>query len=358
VGVRMQVEAKDITYTVVEDLTSIFEVLVEGSVVDDVTGGAPGSAVQLDADRDGVFLKALENGDYCLAGELERVLPLHGTTTHSFEVTIGARGYLPQTITVTVLAAAALPVQLPEVRLRPFPVRVQGRVVQSSTNRDAAAAAVVRVGNVGAQGRLALRTPLHADHGATTPVQRRTAARAGVVRRLARDATGGTDVLALTGPAVAGTPVIGFVPQQRLEFVPVATVGPGPGEVTLTQPLTRSYPADTEVEEFTFATPAGAPGRRLTRDALAGDGLLLLDGVVGPATTVVQVGDAGSGPIEFHAVGARADGDGYYALEGIGGVTGIALRARPTPTGPPGPAAPWTIDYGRSSNLVNLKLAP
>jgi hypothetical protein len=128
--------------------------------------------------------------------------------------------------------------------------------------------------------------------------------------------------------------------------------------VQLTQPLTRSYPAGTPLDEFTFSTPVGAPVRRLTRKALAGDGLLLLDDVSDPAATAVQVGDAATGPIEFHAVGAKADSGGYYALDGVGGVTELTFRARPTPNDPPGPAVEWTLDYGSSPNLVDLQLAP
>lgn len=357
-GVRMQVDANARTYTVVEDLTSVFDVLVEGTVVDDVTGTAPRTTLELETDREGVFVKALDNGIFCLAGELDWVLPRHATTAHSFPLTIRARGYLPQTFLVSAPAAGALPLTLPEARLRPSPVRVQGRVVQSSMNRTAAAGAIIRIANVGAQSRIALRTPLHADHGATTPVQRRNATPAGVVRNLSRDAARGTDVLALTGAAVAGTPVLGLEPARQLEFVPVAAAGPGPSEVTLTQPLTRSYLAGTEVDEFTFSTPGGSPVRQLTRDALVGDGLLLLNDIIGLAATAVQVGDAAAGPIELHAVGAVTDADGYYALDGVGGVTEISLRARPTPTGVAGPTVLWKLDYGSSSNLVNLQLAP
>ncbi len=358
-GVRVEVEASGRTYTVVEDVTSVFGVLVTGTATDDVTGTAPRTALELRTDREGVFAKALESGAFCLAGELERVLPGHATTPHSFALRIRAAGYVAQTVTVSAPAASAIPIVLAPVALRPLPIRVQGRVVQSSTDRSPAPGAIVRVADDGAQGRLSLRTPLHADHALGAPVQARAAAPVGAQRTLTRDAAGGADILALSGAPVTGTPVLGLEPQRRLEFVPVAMTGPAPREITLTQRLTRSYPAGTPVAEFAFTTPTPTPPmRQLTRGARAGDGLLLLNGSVATAATAVQVGDAAAGPIELHSVGAVADPQGFYALDGVGGVATITLRARPTPGGAAGPVVPWTLDAGRSPNLVNLQLAP
>lgn len=357
-GVRFQVEANRRTFTVVEDLTSVFEVLVTGQVLDDVTGRPLRTTLELDAGREGLFVKALESGVFSLAGEIEWAFFNHATTSYSFSLTIVARGYLPQTVPVNVPQASALPLTLPTVRLRPLPVRVEGRVIRSSMNRTAPPTAIVRILGVGGQGRLALRTPLHADHDVNTPVQARQAAPAGAVRTLTRDAERGSRGLALTGPAVVGTPVLGLEPQRELEFVPVSGPGFGAGEVDLGLPLTRSYGAGTPVDEFTFSTPAAAPVRTVDRAALAGDGLLLLDAPIGLAATAAQVGDAASGPIEFHSVGAVTDADGFYVLDGIGGVTEVTLRARPTPTGTAGPGVLWALDYSRASNVVNLQLAP
>lgn len=357
-GVRFEVNANSRTYTVVEDLTSVFEVLVLGQVLDDVTGRPVRTTLELDAGREGLFAKALDNGAFTLAGEIEWAFFDHATTSYSFPLTISARGYDPQTVPVNVPQGSDLPLTLPTVRLRPLPVRVQGRVIRSSMNRTAPPAAIVRIAGVGGQGRLALRTPLHAEHGVNTPVQARQAAPAGTVRTLARDAERGSRGLALTGPAVVGTPVLGLEPQRALEFVPVAGPGVGAGEVDLGLPLTRSYAAGTPVDEFTFSTPAASPVRAVGRAALAGDGLLLLDAPIGLSATAVQVGDAVSGPIELHSVGAETDADGFYVLDGIGGVAEIILRARPTPTGTAGPDVLWAIDYSRASNIVNLQLAP
>jgi hypothetical protein len=358
VGTRFQVEANRRTYTVVEDLASVFEVLVTGEVFDDVTGGPLRTTLELDAGREGLFAKALANGAFALAGETEWAFFNHATTPYSFPLTISARGYLPQIVPVSVPQALPLPLALPTVRLRPLPVRVEGRVTLSSMNRNAPPASIVRILGIGGHGRVALRTPLHADHDVNTPVQARQAAPAGTIRTLARDAERGARTLALTGPAVVGTPVLGIAPQRELEFVPVSAPGLGAGEVDLGLPLTRGYLAGTEVDEFTFSTPAAAPVRTVERAALAGDGLLLLDAAIGLATTAVQVGTSVTGPIELHSVGATTDADGFYALEGIGGVTEITLRARPTPTGAAGPGVLVALDYGRASNVVNLQLAP
>ena len=84
----------------------------------------------------------------------------------------------------------------------------------------------------------------------------------------------------------------------------------------------------------------------------------MLDAALDPDTAAVQIGNPATPQVEYAAVGALADAAGFYALDGIGGVETIDLRARATAVSPQGPRFPRTLEYGRPINVVNLKLAP
>ena len=72
----------------------------------------------------------------------------------------------------------------------------------------------------------------------------------------------------------------------------------------------------------------------------------------------MQIGNPATPEVEFAAVGALSDADGFYALEGIGGVETVDLRGRATAVSPDGPRFSRTLEYGRRTNVVNLRLAP
>jgi hypothetical protein len=150
---------------------------------------------------------------------------------------------------------------------------------------------------------------------------------------------------------VAGT-ILSIGGDAATELVRVAGA-PAASAVPLEGPLVRGYVQGTPVKRASLG--AAGPARRLTRDANAGDGLLLLD-----ATTTarwLEIGDPLTADVEYRAKGALADAAGYYALDGIGGVAAIDVVAAP-PVGAAGPKVSWAIDYGRPVNVVDLQLAP
>jgi hypothetical protein len=254
-------------------------------------------------------------------------------------------------------AGAALPVTAAGVDLRPFPVRLEGRVTRSTLNPAPVADAIVRIANRQGQALVSLRTPVHEPHPQGTEVRPITVADNGTERRLAAPAESDArtvvldDVSGLTGRVVA------FDWRRELEFARVETVDAASSTAALSAPLTRAYRRDTRLKQFTVS-PGTPPSRSLDRDADAGDGLLVLDGPLDADTAAVQIGNPAAPEVEFAAVGALSDADGFYALDGIGGVETVDLHARATVVSPDGPRFPRTLEYGRRTNVVNLRLAP
>ncbi|MFQ5813112.1 MAG: hypothetical protein ACE5I2_07980 [Anaerolineae bacterium] len=127
-----------------------------------------------------------------------------------------------------------------------------------------------------------------------------------------------------------------------------------PGDVTLRGALNRSFPATTEVQKVTL----GAIGttRSLAREADAGDGLLILDGVLDVDT--IEIADPTPELVEYHALGALTDAEGFYQLNGIGRVRTVHLDARATGFAALAMPVPWTITYRQSVNIINFRLSP
>jgi hypothetical protein len=118
--------------------------------------------------------------------------------------------------------------------------------------------------------------------------------------------------------------------------------------VTLEHALHRSYAAGAVVRGVT--TGAGA-ATTTTRSVDAGDGLLLLGA---PLTgTAVAIGGA---PVEYHDLGAISDANGFWAVDGVGGVRGVTFRAAAAPFADLD--VPLTLDYGNAVNPLGFRLKP
>jgi hypothetical protein len=350
--------AGGITYEVVEDLEGLFDAVATGVVKDDVTLRAPLTDVTVTPSRAELDGSYLESGAWGVAGRLELALPEYPAAPATFDVQLSAPGYRPATLTVTVPAGAALPVVLADLELRPFPVRIEGRVTRSTLNpTPPAAGAIVRIANRPGQALVALRTPVHGPHPQGTDVRPIDLADTGTERSLAEPAESGADTVVLDDVTGLTGRVVGFDWQHQLELARVQAVDAASSTATLTGPLTRAYPRDTRLKQFTVS-PGTPPSRHLDRDADAGDGLLVLDGALDLDTAAVQIGNPATPEVEFAAVGALSDADGFYALEGIGGVETVDLRGRATAVSPDGPRFSRTLEYGRRTNVVNLRLAP
>jgi hypothetical protein len=356
-GTAFTVTVGAITYEAVEDLESLFDAVATGLVRDEVTLRAPRTGVTVTPSRAELGGSYLESGAWGVAGRLELALPEYPAAPATFDVQLSAPGYRPATLAVTVPVGGPLPVTLSDVELRPFPVRLEGRVTRSTLNTGAAADAIVRIANRPGQALVALRTPVHGPHPRLTDVRPIDVTDTGTERRLAEPAESGAETVVLDDVTGLTGRVVGFDWRHQLELARVQGVDFGSSTATLSGPLTRAFPRDTRLKQFTVS-PGTPPSRRLDRDADAGDGLLVLDGALDLDTAAVQIGNPATPAVEFAAVGALSDADGFYALEGIGGVETVDLRGRAAAVSPDGPRFSRTLEYGRRTNVVNLRLAP
>ena len=133
-GTTFTVTVGSTRYEVVEDVESLFDAVASGVVKDDVTLRPPLTDVAVTASRPELAGTYLESGAWGVAGALDLALPEYPAAAATFDVQLSAPGYRPATLTVTVPAAARLPVSVADVELRPFPIRVEGRVTASTQN--------------------------------------------------------------------------------------------------------------------------------------------------------------------------------------------------------------------------------
>lgn len=336
------------------DAELVFGALATGRATDEVTGGPPLAPLVLTTRRLGVRAKTLPDGSFALAGTVRRVLPRLADAATSFDAELRARGYRPQTLTIAVPRNSALPLRLAPVALRPLPVRLDGRVVRSETDRSPVAGASVRTVNLTGQRALSLRTPLAGDHAVGTPVRSRTFTTPGTTRRLTATAESGARTLKLDNPTgLAAGAVLALDWERATELVVLDGSASVTGAVPLRVALVRTFAAGTEVREA--ALGGGAASRQLARSADAGDGLLLLNAAL--TAQAVEVGDPATPAVEYRAVGAITDANGFYSLNGIGGVSAVALAPTQAGVGT-GPTVTVELDYLRSRNVVDLQLVP
>jgi len=349
----------------VEDLTSVFQALVIGSVTDSVRGGSPAVfAVRLD--RRDIYVKTVEGGLFCLAGDPALVLG-DLSVSHSVSLHVSAPGYREIAATAAIPANAALPVSI-ALQLRPLPVRIQGRVV-TGTKRSPVNEAVVRsVDDPAAppppappattEHVVALRTWLRSAYPAGSNVNEEDLPTAGTTKTLSADVSSGAQSVRLsnrTGLAVGGLLRFGSAPDHEYVAVsgPTPIVNPSaPGDITLAVPLDRGFAAGSEVRRVTIN--ATGVVRHLSRAAEPGDGVVFLDGT--QASPAIQVVHPVGGKNEHHEVGAATDADGYYRLDAIGGVATLFFDARKS--GGPALATPleYRVDYANAINVVDFRL--
>ena len=264
-------------------------------------------------------------------------------------------------MSVTLPAGSTLPVPAPNVVMRRFPVRLQGRVVHDATGLPAAGFNILCVDNPNPPSppppppiphALLLRSPLYFAHAATTTVQQAALSLTGTAHLSVPAAAGATSIQLDTTAGLDGAAFVQLASTDftRMEYVTVAGTGPLPGLVTLRSPLNRSYAAGAFTQvQFVTAALTGPVGHLLL-DANAGDGILIADQLLQVSTLAIDAGPA----IEFHEMGALTNVDGYYAVDGVGRAPEILLRPNP---GTPGlPIISWDIEYDHAVNVVNFRI--
>ena len=300
-----------------------------------------------------------------LAGYPERVFPDLNNTDHAVELTISAPGYRGATQTVNIPHQSSLPIIAPPVELRRVPVRLQGRVVADTDERlPIPGAKIIAVGGPGASAPVAfLRAPLRFDHPSGVSVRECTFTVTGSAKTLLVEAAAGGRALNLGNRAgLAVDALLRVGPETSAEYALIESMEPlpadlnQPGKVTLRGALSRSFPALTEVRLVTATAVAGGESRILDEDAQAGDGLIILDAFLD--VEGVEVADPVAARVEYHALGAVTDADGFYRLDGIGRVRAVDLDASAAGFQPLADPAPITINYEQPVNVVNFRLQP
>jgi hypothetical protein len=346
-GVPFPVESGGRLYIVVEDLLAVTSALVTGRVRDVVTGDDLEVGLAAEVDHPHARVATQPGGFYAAVGRADEVFPELAAVSYTLSLTFRARGYRDAAETVIVPMGASLPVVAPPVLLQPVPVRLQGRVVKESDHAPLAASEVSTV----TPKMALLRTPLAHAHASGTTVQVRALTPSGAPRTLTEAAPRGALSLRLSSSAGVGPgDVLRLGVAGRSDYAVVQALGPAPGHVTLADPLSRAQPVGGTAQLMALGAPGGST--TLAEGALPGDGLLLLAASL-PAGSLEVVDGVHT---EYRDVGAIADADGYWSLDGVGGIRTLDLVSRAA--GFLDLVAPWPIDYGIPVNVIDFRMRP
>jgi hypothetical protein len=331
-------------YSAVPDTSILTTAFVTGRVIDEVTQ-QPLELATLRADRASVFTRVAAGGYFAVSGSAARLFPDLATTPYALTLTFRADRHRELVVPVPIPAGTLFPIAHGDVRLRPLPVRLEGRVVRES-NRTGVGGATIAVKPPGTA--LLLRTTAHVDHPAGVNVIPRTL-NIGAAFTVAGDVRGGATSVVLA-PNVLGLgpgSILRFAPA---EYVVVDSVDGPANRVTLRYPLTHSYPDLAPVRQFSVL-PGGAPVAT-ARSIDAGDGVLVLGGVMN--ATAVEIADGLR--TEYHETNRVTDADGFFAADGIVGVANLTLSASAPPLQTLD--ADWVIDYSRPVAALSFRLKP
>jgi hypothetical protein len=197
-----------------------------------------------------------------------------------------------------------------------------------------------------------MRAPLQLAHAAGVTVRECQFTPAGGLYRLVFEARSGGSILALDQ-------ITGLAPGDVIDvgagvYIAIAALGPRPYEITLRHPLPITLPAWTPLTVVNVTIPGGGLAAQLAGRVTAGDGVLPLDA----ALDVEAVEIDGGLNIEYRAVGALTDGDGYYQLPGMMGAAAFYLDARAAGFQPLAGPVRWAVSGGQTANTVDFTLVP
>jgi hypothetical protein len=346
-------------YATVDDLTLFYRALIVGRVRDELTGSPLQTPFAVTADRPDMQARPADGGLYCFAGRPEVLFPQLNTTAYTVNLVLSADGFRDAPLAVTIPVNAVFPVLAPDAALRRLPVRVQGRVVENATGRaPIPGAKITLVDDPSPPSPLtahpiALRTPLRFAHAGGVTVNRRALTASATARHLTADAPAGSRTLVLDNRTGLGAnKVLRLGPANLHEYAVIESLPPEPGTVRLHGPLIRSFPKDAEVRDVTPGPVLSS--RALAQDADAGDGLLLLNGILSADT--IEIAEPAPAQKEYHALGALSDAEGFYRLDGMGRAVTLFFDAGASGF-PPLPApVPLTLDFGQPVNVLNFRL--
>jgi hypothetical protein len=203
---------------------------------------------------------------------------------------------------------------------------------------------------------LGLRTPLRAAHAVNTPVRERALTPAGSLKQLLAPAAAASQTLVLDQRAgLAVNSVLQIGAGNAVEYGVIAGLNPVPanpnlpGEVYLRFPLLRSFAAASPVTAVTVGAIGASAA--LNRAPVPGEALLVLNSALVAST--IEIADAAADRVEYHAVGALTDAEGFYTLDGIGRVITAQLQAA---SGALNATQAVRLDYRRGSTSADFLL--
>lgn len=339
---RYQVQAQGRTYTVIDDLRVSQTAIITGALVDEVSGLPLQAAALITTDLPGLYVNVTPEGLFAVSAYTELVFPKLATTSYIVNLNITAPGYRAANVAVTIPIAATFPIVRPPIKMRPLPVRVQGRVVKESDHAPITPAAIAS----GNPNVLLLRSTLRFDHASGVTINSLSVVPP--VRSLTADASQGSNSIFLndvTGLAAAQLLQIGV--DGSAEIAVIALMGPGPKQITLQAGLRSTFSSGAFVQQLT----AGA-AVNLTRSSNAGDGLLLVSAAV--AGSAAQIVDGAQ--TESCVLNAVSDAAGYYHLNGMTGF--VSLKLQCSATGFTTANKTWSLFYNDPVNVVDFRLKP
>jgi hypothetical protein len=332
--------------------------LVRARVIDELTGEPPLTQMTVETDSTEMVPRTAAGGLVGLLGTPSRAFPALNLQNYPVGLTVGARGYVTHRQAVTVLQnpnfpAEFAPTDAGTIALRRDPVLITGRAVLAAAGATTpVAGATVRVTGV-----WPTLPPANLGVPADPPnlvsllppaFFARTAPAATLRRRELAPVVGEDKLLLAYAPAGSATLsvsdrvnlVAGNVfaldeaDPERTEFlvaqaVAGATTDVQPAVVTLAYPTTRAHAAGAVLRRV--APQAPGANNQLTRDCVAGDTVVFLDGMADlAAASVVEIAGGGPPSAEYHLVRrftATSDADGYYRLPPLARAAQVALRA-------------------------------
>jgi len=346
-------------YTVVTNVTTTYWAVITGAVTDEILGSFFSPAFTVEQARADLQTKTTAQGLYAVTGYPTQSFPQLSTTSYIVDLTLEAPGFRDSSLQVMIPVNASFPISAPPTAMRRLPVRLQGRVVQDSTGLPVAGALVLTVDNPNPPSppppppiphTMLLRSPLYSAHAASSTVQPVTLTNVGSANLTQAAPAGATTLTLTTTAGLSGSAFLQIrTPSAVLvEYMQVLSLGPQAGQVTLANPLNRSYGAGAAAQvNFVTATASGSP-EHLLLDADAGDGVIVADQLLTGSTLAIN---AGSPTVEYHELGAVADGNGYYAVNGVGRVVEIFLQVNAS-----GVPVSWVIEYDNATNVVDFRV--
>jgi hypothetical protein len=331
--------------------------VVRARVIDEMTAEPPLTQITVETDRTELTPRTAAGGIVGLVGTPLRVFPSLDLQGYPVGLTVGGRGYVTLRETVNVAQNVNFPGQFAPtdhgtLALHRDPVRITGRTVLAGggTTTPVAGATVSITGvwptlpaaNVvvlpDPPNLVSLLPPTFFAHTAPAAVlhRRELTPVVGEEKLLLTHAPAGSLTLAVSDRVnLTGGNVVALDESdpERTEYLFVQSVA---GASTDTEPATVTLAYATARAHYEGAvlrrvTPqVAAADNQLTRDCIAGDTCLFLDGMLGLAGASVVEITGGGGSAEYHLVRqfkATSDADGYYRLPPLARVAQAELLA-------------------------------